>query len=210
MITWISRGRPDAVAPPRRHAVPDGLGRVREARHLLLERLRPWRPAPHDDAIDHGVSAALGPAHPAARLCAHSSIGISGEPLSRRTCRSGAHAARSVGRVHHDAIDGNPHVNGSDVVVPSLRRRDGPGPNPLRAPAQDDRRRFRFVMTGDTCLTSGLPVDVLTPTSQESCLSISYAPLSVPPARRFGASPIAADPATSPDSLHPNVAEPGL
>jgi hypothetical protein len=65
-------------------------------------------------------------------------------------------------------------------------------------------------MTGDTCLTSGLPVDVLTPTSQESCLSISYAPLSVPPARRFGASPIAADPATSPDSLHPNVAEPGL
>ena len=48
-----------------------------------LEGLRPWRPAPHDDALGHGVSAPLRPAHPAARLRAHPAVGLSREHLSR-------------------------------------------------------------------------------------------------------------------------------
>ena len=85
-----------------------------------LEGLRPWRPAPHDDALGHGVSAPLRPAHPAARLRPHPAVGLSREHLSRRPRRARAHAARHAvvgapvhGRdrdVHHRA--GHPrHVD---------------------------------------------------------------------------------------------------
>ena len=59
-------------------------------RHLPVERLCPWRPAPHDDARHHGVSPPLRPAHSAARLRAHPAVGFSGERLSNRAGRAGA------------------------------------------------------------------------------------------------------------------------
>jgi len=38
-------------------------------RLLLVQGLRPWAGAPHDDAHGHGVSAPLRPAHPARFAC---------------------------------------------------------------------------------------------------------------------------------------------
>jgi hypothetical protein len=96
--------------------------------------------------------------------------------------------------------------------VPALRRRDDPGPDPLRTPTEDDRPRLRFLMTGDLGLTGG-PLDVLTPTCQESGLSLSCERLSVRSTLAPGVSLIGTYPARSPDSpdsAHPNVGEFGL
>ena len=71
------------------------------ARDLLLQGLRPWRPAPHDDAHRHGVSPPLRPAHPAARLRAHPAVGIPREHLPDRSRGPRADRARHLRHRRH-------------------------------------------------------------------------------------------------------------
>jgi hypothetical protein len=81
----------------------------------------------------------------------------------REECRARAYAAcrACVTRTDHDRDHDARNarsLNPRHVDVSSLRRCDGPRTDPLRAPAENDRARFRFVMTDDSRLTGGTPV----------------------------------------------------
>ena len=100
-----------------------------------LEGLRPWRPAPHDDAHRHGVSASLRPTHPAARLRAHPPVGIPREHVSHRsrgartdharhTCAAGASRRRdrsaTTGKRQTRATWACPRCGAAMIVGPIL------------------------------------------------------------------------------------------
>ena len=123
-----------------------------------VEGLRPWRPAAHDDALRHGVSAPLRPAHPAARLRPHPAVGVSREHLSRRRawpsrgrCSASRHARRPSAATTATATTTT--ETAADVGMSALRSRDDRRPDPLGAPTGDDHARLRYLMSA-TALSS--------------------------------------------------------
>ena len=108
---------------------------------VSVEGLRPWRPAPHDDALRDGVSPALRPTHSAARLRPHPPVGVSREHLPRRP-RGPSRAPCSP---HRTAGAGRRRDRTDDDRAPRpvrrgrvrVRRRDDPRADPLGAPTHD-------------------------------------------------------------------------
>ena len=148
----------------------------RRPRHVSVEGLRPRRPAAHDDAVGHGVSATLRPAHSAARLRPHPAVGVSREHLSDgRASRSRARcSAQSRARTPVDARHGDRHADdhaATRVGLPALRSRDDHRPDPLGAPPGGGQARLRHLMTAEPHSSpTGVLVDVVAHVSGVVCL----------------------------------------
>jgi hypothetical protein len=122
----------------------------RRPRHLPLEGLCPWRSAPHDNALGHGISPPLRPAHPAAGLRAHPAVGLSVQRLSNRAGRAGATLPRcALDRtpIHRPDRADDHHGDRHDVGLPSVRGGHDRRPDPFGSPSGVGHARLRLLMT---------------------------------------------------------------
>ena len=119
-----------------------------------LQGLRPWRPAPHDDAHRDGVSPPLRPTHSPARLRAHPAVGISREHLPGRPRGARADPARHTLAAAPATDATAPTTTDAprprDVGVSAVRRRDDRRADPLGAPPRDRHVELRYLMSTDS------------------------------------------------------------
>jgi hypothetical protein len=105
------------------------------------------------------------------RLRPDSADWVSREHLSDPARRPRAHAPRRGAPDRRDRVAGDRGSDGGHVGVSALRSRNDPGPDPLRAPTDDDHPRLRYLMTADPTRDSPRRPQCGHPPSRRSCVS---------------------------------------